>query len=134
MCLTPSSRCAATRASSPLEDLLLSTVNVFHRAATQVRDRLDRNEDEQKRTQGEQDGSEVRSVDLEQLIAEGVTMIERRSAMDVFLDDPPTYSKRISELPGSFELVLAPTTAILPRLLSTAGSSSRRSIRPRSSR
>ena len=30
----------------------------------------------------------------------------------------PTYSKRISEPPGSLELVLAPTTAILLRLSS----------------
>ena len=54
---------------------------------------LDQNEDEQKRTQGEQIGSEVRSVDLERLIAEGVTMIERRIAMEVFLDDVPDLFK-----------------------------------------
>ncbi len=34
-------------------------------------------------------GSEVRSVDLERLIAEGETMIERRIAMEVFLDHVP---------------------------------------------
>ena len=54
---------------------------------------LDQNEDEQKRTQGEQIGSEVRSVYLERLIAEGVTMIERRIAMEVFLDDVPDLFK-----------------------------------------
>ncbi len=54
---------------------------------------LDQSENEQKRTQGEQIGSEVRSVDLERLIAEGVTMIERRIAMEVFLDDVPDLFK-----------------------------------------
>ena len=45
---------------------------------------LDRNEDAQKRSQKEQDGSEVRSVELERLIAEGMSMIERRETMEFF--------------------------------------------------
>jgi hypothetical protein len=35
-------------------------------------------------TQKEQDGSEVRSVELERLIAEGQTLIERRDSMELF--------------------------------------------------
>ncbi len=75
-----------TRLEPDLENLLWSTVNLFHRAAAQVQRQLDRNEDEQKRSQAEQDGSEIRSVELERLIAEGVTMIERRNAFEAFRD------------------------------------------------
>jgi YspA, cpYpsA-related SLOG family len=38
------------------------------------------------RTQTEQDGSEVRSVELERLVAEGLTLIERRRSMELFRD------------------------------------------------
>jgi hypothetical protein len=73
-----------TRLEPDLEDLLWSTVNLFHRAAGKVQRDLDRNEDEQKRSQAEQDGSEIRSVELERLTAEAVTMIERRNAFQAF--------------------------------------------------
>jgi len=76
---------ADTRLEPDLEDLLWSTVNLFHRAAAQVGRRLDRNEDEQKRSQAELDGSEIRSVELVRRIAEG-TMIERRNAFEAFRD------------------------------------------------
>jgi hypothetical protein len=75
-----------TRLEPDLEDLLWSSVNLFHRAADRVQRELDRNEDDQKRSQKEQDGSEVRSVELERLIAEGVTMVKRRDAMEFFRD------------------------------------------------
>jgi hypothetical protein len=51
-----------TRLEPEIEDLLWSTVNLFHRAAAQVQRQLDRNEDEQKRSQAEQDGPGIRSV------------------------------------------------------------------------
>ena len=73
-----------TRLEPDLEDLLWSTVNLFHRAAGRVQRELDRNEDDQRKSQQEQDGSEVRSVELERLIAEGTTMIERRETMEFF--------------------------------------------------
>lgn len=75
-----------TRLEPDLEDLLWSTVNLFHRAAARVDRDLDRNEDAQRKRQGEQDGSEVRSVELERLIAEGTTMVERRNTMEFFRD------------------------------------------------
>ncbi len=37
-----------------------------------------------KKLEGEQDGSEIRSVELERAIAEGITMIERRDTMEFF--------------------------------------------------
>jgi hypothetical protein len=75
-----------TRLEPDLENLLWSTVNVFHRAADRVLRELDDNEIAQKRSQKEQDGSEIRSVELERLIAEGLTLIERRNAMELFRD------------------------------------------------
>src|SRR5262249_57313398 len=39
-----------------------------------------------KRSQKEQDGSEIRSVELERLVAEGLTLIERRNSMELFRD------------------------------------------------
>jgi hypothetical protein len=104
-----------TRLEPDLEELLWSTVNLFHRAADRVQPELDDNEDAQKRSQNEQDGSEIRSVELERLVAEGLTLIERRSSMELFprprrrsvraphrlilaaalrLDGPPSYADR----------------------------------------
>ena len=76
-----------TRLEPDLEGLLWSTVNLFHRAADRVQRELDRNEDAQHRSQKEQDGSEVRSVELERLTAEGITMIERRNAFEFMRDE-----------------------------------------------
>jgi hypothetical protein len=75
-----------TRLEPDLADLLWSTVNLFHRAADRVQRELDHNEDAQKRSQNEQDGSEIRSVELERLVAEGLTFIERRNSMELFRD------------------------------------------------
>src|SRR3546814_16228700 len=66
---------------------LWSLVNLFHRKIDRVQRGLDDNEDAQRRSQREQDGSEVRSVELERLIAQGLTLNERRHAF-AFLRDP----------------------------------------------
>ena len=80
----------ATLSDTPLEpdleDLLWSTANVFHRAIDRIERQLDDNEQAQRRSQEEQDGSEVRSVELERLTAQGLTLIERRDAMEFFRD------------------------------------------------
>ena len=75
-----------TRLEPDIEDLLWSTVNLFHRAIARIERQLDDNEQAQRRSQKEQDGSEVRSVELERLIAEGQTLIERRDSMELFRD------------------------------------------------
>ena len=75
-----------TRLEPDLEELLWSTVNLFHRAIGRIERQLDDNEQAQRRSQKEQDGSEVRSVELERLIAEGRTLIERRDSMELFRD------------------------------------------------
>ncbi len=73
---------ADTRLDADLEVLLWSTVNSFHRAAAQIQRTLDANEEAQKRSQKEQDGSEIRSVELERLIGEGTALIERRECLE----------------------------------------------------
>ncbi|MCW8060754.1 DUF2493 domain-containing protein [Agrobacterium tumefaciens] len=75
-----------TRLEPDLDDLLWGTVNLFHRAAVRVDRDLDDNEQVQRRLQREQDGSEVKSVELERLTAEGQTLIERRNSMELFRD------------------------------------------------
>jgi YspA, cpYpsA-related SLOG family len=85
---------ADTRLEPDLENLLWSTVNVFHRAAERVHRELDDNEVAQKRSQKEQDGSEIRSVELERLVAEGLTLIERRNCMELFRDQAADQFER----------------------------------------
>lgn len=75
-----------TRLEPDLEDLLWSVTNLFHRTAARVDRDLDDNEQAQRRSQREQDGSEVRSVELEALTAQGVTLIERRNAYELMRD------------------------------------------------
>ncbi|WP_439402667.1 DUF2493 domain-containing protein [Bradyrhizobium sp. DASA03068] len=75
-----------TRLEPDLEDLLWSTVNLFHRAIDRIERELDDNELAQQRSQREQDGSEIKSVELERLTAEGQTQIERRNAFELMRD------------------------------------------------
>jgi hypothetical protein len=83
-----------TRLEPDLDDLLWSTVNLFHRAIDRVQRQLDDNEDAQKRSQKEQDGSEIRSVELERLLAQGMTLIERRDGMEFFRDQAADQFER----------------------------------------
>jgi hypothetical protein len=85
---------ADTRLEPDLGDLLWSLVNLFHRAIDRVQRSLDDNEAAQLRSQREQDGSEIRSVELERLIAEGLTLIERRDSMELFRDEAAAQYER----------------------------------------
>jgi len=75
-----------TRLEPDLDALLWSAVNLFHRANERIERELDDNEQAQKRSQRDQDGSEIRSTELERLLAEGMTLIERRNSMEAFRD------------------------------------------------
>lgn len=75
-----------TRLEPDLEAMLWSIVNVFHRRIDRIEQELDRNEVAQRTSQREQDGSEVRSVELERLMCEGMTLIERRNSMEFIRD------------------------------------------------
>jgi hypothetical protein len=83
-----------TRLEPDLEELLWSTVNLFHRATSRIERELDDNEQAQKRSQRDQDGSEIRSVELERLTAEGQTLIERRNCMEFFRDQAADQFER----------------------------------------
>src|SRR5690606_21072734 len=75
-----------TRLEPDLENLLWAISNIFHRAGERIERQLDDNEQAQRRSAREQDGSEVKSVELEKLLREGTTLIERRDAMEFFRD------------------------------------------------
>ena len=83
-----------TRLEPDLDELLWSTVNLFHRAVDRIERELDHNEQAQLRSQKEQDGSEIRSVELERLTAEGVAMIERRNSMEFLRDQAADQFER----------------------------------------
>jgi hypothetical protein len=71
-----------TRLEPDLQTLLWSIVNVFHRRIDRIERELDTNETAQRASQRTQDGSEVRSLELERLVAEGLTLIERRNSFE----------------------------------------------------
>ncbi|MER9567432.1 DUF2493 domain-containing protein [Mesorhizobium sp. M0571] len=83
-----------TRLEPDLDDLLWSTVNVFHRATNRIERELDYNEQAQRRSQREQDGSEVKSVELERLTAEGQTLVERQNAFELMRDQAAEHYER----------------------------------------
>lgn len=92
---------ADTSLDHDLDDLLWSTVNMFHRAVDRVERKLDDNEQGQKRLQREQDGSEVKSVQLESLIEVGQSLIERRDSLEVFRDSAADRYLRVTGSPWS---------------------------------
>ena len=69
-----------------LPDLLWSVVNLFHRKIDRVERNLDDNEQAQRRSQAEQDGSELKSVELERLLDQGQNLLERRNSFESFRD------------------------------------------------
>jgi YspA, cpYpsA-related SLOG family len=75
-----------TRLEDDLADLLWAFVNLFHRKIERTERELDSNEQAQRRAQLEQDGSEVKSVELERLTAQGISLIERRNAFEFCRD------------------------------------------------
>ena len=92
---------ADTSLDPDLDDLLWSTVNTFHRAVERADRKLDDNEQAQKRLQREQDGSEVKSVQLERLIDLGQSLIERRDSLEVFRDSAADHYLRATGSPWS---------------------------------
>lgn len=75
-----------TRLEPDLADVLWSLTYIFHRKAERVQQQLDQNEDRQRAAQGDQDGSEVRSVELEKLLCQGLTILERRAVFEMLRD------------------------------------------------
>jgi hypothetical protein len=75
-----------TRLEPDLDDLAWSIVNVFHRAVGRIDGKLDVNERAQRESQQHQDGSEIKSVQLERLLTDGAMLIERRNCLELFRD------------------------------------------------
>ncbi len=89
---------ADTRLEDDLADLLWSFVAIFHRKIDRLERDLDANEQAQNRSRLEQNGSEVRSVELERLIEQGIGLIERRNAFEFCRD---TAAERFEAVTGS---------------------------------
>ena len=87
---------ADTRLEDDLAELLWSFVNLFHRRIAVLDRALDDNELAQTRSRRDQDGSEIRSVELERLTAEGITLVERRNAFEAFRDTATQHFEAIT--------------------------------------
>lgn len=83
-----------TRLEPDLDGLLWSVANVFHLAGRRIERELDDNEQAQRRLQREQDGTEIKAVELERLTAEGQTLIERRDAFELMRDQSAEHYER----------------------------------------
>ena len=92
---------ADTSLDFDLDEILWSTVNTFHRAVERIETKLDDNEQAQKHLQREQDGSEVKSGQLETLIGAGQSLIERRDSMETFRDAAADIYLRTTGTPWS---------------------------------
>ena len=92
---------ADTSLDFDLDEIMWSTVNTFHRAVVRIERKLDDNEQAQRRLQREQDGSEVKSVQLETLIGIGQSLIERRDSMELFRDSAADIYLRTTGTPWS---------------------------------
>ena len=79
-----------------LEDLLWGLVNLFHRHSGKLQLQLHRNEENQKNSQKEQDGSEIRSVELERLIAQGSTLSDRMDGLETLRDHAETKYRMLT--------------------------------------
>src|SRR3546814_7446828 len=89
---------ADTRLEDDLNDVLWNLVNIFHRKIANLDRALDDNEQAQRRSQREQDGSETQSVELERLTAQGISIIERRNAFEAFREIGARSEEHTSEL------------------------------------
>lgn len=69
-----------------IDDMLWSLTNTFHHKVDRVQRALDDNESRQRSSIDEQDGSEIRSVELERLIDKGRTLMARRNAFEFMRD------------------------------------------------
>lgn len=75
-----------TRMEDHAESVLWGMVNVLHRQIGRLETKLDANELAQQRSAKSQDGSEIRSHELESLTHEGITLMEARDAFEALRD------------------------------------------------
>lgn len=89
---------ADTALEAETADVLWSLVDVLHRKTDRLQRFLDDNEGKQRASQEDQDGSEVRSVELERLIDKGRLLFDKRAAFEAMRD---TAAERYEEVTGS---------------------------------
>ncbi|MCV0371753.1 DUF2493 domain-containing protein [Filomicrobium sp.] len=77
---------ADTALEPDVQSLLWSLCYLFHRKLDGIQRLLDENESKQRSAQEEQDGSEIRSVQLERLIDKGQTLLEKHAAFERLRD------------------------------------------------
>lgn len=86
----PSTLCPASFSTSASRPIYPTSCGVlrqfFHRKAERFERELDGNETAQRRSHAEQDGLEIRSVEPERVIAQGLVLVERRNAFEFFGD------------------------------------------------
>jgi hypothetical protein len=87
---------ADTRLEDDLDGLLWSFVNLFHRKIDRIERDLDANEQAQRRSQLEQNGSEVRSFELERLVDQGIGLVERRNAFEFCRDHAAEHYEAVT--------------------------------------
>lgn len=75
-----------TRLEDDAQELLWGVTNVMHRRLQFIDKLLDENETDQRAMAREQDGSEVKSVELERKLDEGERLVERRTAFEFMRD------------------------------------------------
>lgn len=76
-----------TQIEDDLEELLWSITNVFHRRLVQVKRRLDDNDGELREMLTAQDGSEVKSVELERLQARAAKLWDHTNVYEAMRDE-----------------------------------------------
>lgn len=85
-------------ADSPMETdrdgLLWGLVNLFHRAAERLDQQVDANVLAQQSAQAHQDGSEVRAVELERLLASGQSLNGRHGVLEALRDIAAEHFQR----------------------------------------
>ncbi len=77
---------ADTQLEEDLQEMLWSLTNIFHRRLTNLERQLDENECDQRDLVRCQDGSEVKSLELERKIERGQKLIEHRDAYEAMRD------------------------------------------------
>ena len=85
-----------TRSEPDGSDLLWGLVNACHRSAERLGRLLDDNEVAQRDSQHAQDGSEVKSVELERLLDKGQVLLDRRDALEAFRESAADSYRRIT--------------------------------------
>ena len=89
-----------TSIEDDLGSFLWDYVQIFHRRLERTESQLDSNEQAQKTSVRHQNGSEVRSLELETLITQGQALVEHRDLYELFRDHaasrfPQGYTYRL---------------------------------------